>query len=80
MSSAKRLWQVIEILLQCVGAAAAFFIVNAVIGILLVLTVRSVSTLFVSLYLLNPVLLTVFSMIQGFIFWMWWQSGDRSER
>jgi hypothetical protein len=80
MIGTNRLWPVVEVLFQCVGAASVFFIVNAAIGILLVLAIRTVSTLFVSVYLLNPVLLTVFSMIQGFIFWLWWQGGNRFER
>ena len=60
--------------LECIGAATLFFIANGALGTALILAIRGLTPLFISVYVLNnsmPVLV-VLSMVQGFVFHIWW--------
>jgi len=71
---ATSLRRAIHTLLECLGAASMFLVVNVALGIVLVLAIRSVTPLFVSVYLLNDLLLIVLSVLQGFVFQLWWRA------
>ena len=64
----------IQTLLECLGTASVFLALNIAIGLVLILAVRSVTPLFVSLYLLNDLLLIVLSVVEGFVFQLWWRA------
>ena len=65
--------QALSILFECVGSFAVFLTMNICLGIAVVLTIRSVTTTFVSLYMLADVMLVILSMLQGFAFQLWWR-------
>jgi hypothetical protein len=58
-------------MLELVGTALIFFVVNAAIGLAVILAVRSTTALFLSSYLLNDVSLLVMSVLQGLVFDCW---------
>ncbi|MBI4471546.1 MAG: hypothetical protein HY646_02690 [Acidobacteria bacterium] len=62
-----------QILLECIGTASVFLAINIIIGIFLILAIRSVTPLFLSVYLLNDALLIVLSFLEGFVFQIWWR-------
>ena len=57
--------------LEFAGASAVFFLVNLVVGISVILAVRTFTSHFLSAYLLNDVALVVLSAIQGIVFECW---------
>lgn len=58
--------------LECVGMTVIFFFVNLIVGMVAILSARSVMRGFVSLYLLNDVTLLVISLFQSLTF-QWWR-------
>jgi hypothetical protein len=59
-------------LVECVGASVVFFLINAVLGIAGVFLIRGVWR-FLGFYVLTGFMLVVFSLLQGFLFQMWWR-------
>jgi hypothetical protein len=57
--------------LECVGGILAFFIMNLVLGVLIILTARLVTGGFVSLYLAADPTLLVLSFLQAVAFQRW---------
>jgi hypothetical protein len=69
----------IDTMLECVGIATLFLGVNTVLGLVLIFMIRGVTSQFVSLYMLAPFFLIVVSILQGFIFGLWWRHEERSK-
>ena len=63
-------------LLDWVGLFSLFFGANVALGVLFVLVVRSVTPLFVSLYLLDSAVLPILSAVQAFLLLHWWRAGQ----
>ena len=57
---------------ECIGASIVFFFVNVTIGVVGVFLVRGVWR-FLGLYILSGFMLVIFSLLQGFLFQMWWR-------
>jgi hypothetical protein len=60
-------------ILECVGTAMVFLAINVVLGTAVILAFRSATPIFVPVYAINPPLLTVLSLLQGFFFQLWWR-------
>jgi hypothetical protein len=63
----------VHILLECVGTAILFLAINTVTAVILVISVRRFTSVFISVYRLDPLLLAALSLLQGFLFWLGWQ-------
>ena len=63
-----------RIVLECLGASTVFLGINAALGTLVILGLRSFTPLFLSVYVLNDLMLIVLSILQGFVFHLWWRS------
>jgi hypothetical protein len=57
---------------ECIGASIVFFFLNVTIGFVGVFLVRGVWR-FLGLYILSGFMLVIFSLLQGFLFQMWWR-------
>jgi hypothetical protein len=64
--------------LECVGAAVVFCLLNAGVGAGLILAARAVSGRFVSLYLGADHTLVALSALQALLF-QWWRESSRRE-
>lgn len=60
---------------QIIGMSGVFFVANLTIGLAGLLIVRSVSGIFVSVYLLDDMTLGALSVLQGVVFECWRQGG-----
>jgi hypothetical protein len=60
-------------MLECVGMAAVFFAANLGLGMILILSFRTLTPGFAPLYLANDISLLVFSFLQGLTFCWWWK-------
>lgn len=60
--------------LQCLGLTLLFYALNVGIGVVGILVARAVTRVFVSLYLVEDVMLLVLSLLQGLVF-AWWREG-----
>jgi hypothetical protein len=60
--------------LELAGASVVFFLVNLVVGISVILMVRTFTNHFLSVYLLNDLTLVALSVIQGIVFECWRRS------
>lgn len=65
-------------MLACVGATLLFFITNLVIAVIIILTVRSLTGVFVSVYVVDEVVWLFFSLLQGLTFQWWRELSNRS--
>jgi hypothetical protein len=65
--------------LECVGGILAFFIMNLVLGVVIILTARLVTRGFVSLYLASDPTLLVLSSLQGIAFQGWREVSRRHD-
>jgi hypothetical protein len=63
-----------QITLECIGTCVAFLIVNVGLSVALVLLVRGITPWFISLYSAADTLLVGLSILQGFVFQIWWRS------
>jgi len=70
-SGSRGLGRSFGLVLELVGIAALFLAGNLVLGVALVLAIRSFSSLFVSIYVLNDVALIAVSLLQGAVFFCW---------
>jgi hypothetical protein len=64
--------------LECVGAAVVFALLNAAVGVFVILAARAVSGRFVSLYLGADHTLLALSGLQALVF-QWWRESSRRE-
>jgi hypothetical protein len=62
-------------LVDWVGTFSLFFAANLVLGVVVVLLLRTFLPRFVSLYLLENLLLLILSAAQAFVFHHWWKRG-----
>ena len=60
--------------LELVGASVVFFVINVVVGLAVILAVRAFTSQFLSVYLLNDLMLVVLSALQGIVFCCWRRS------
>ena len=65
------LWQALGKTCECVGLTLVFFSLNLAVGMLTILAVRSLTSRFVSLYVVSDILLLVLSLLQALIFQGW---------
>ena len=61
--------------LELVGLAVLFFLANVALGLAIVLNVRSISSHFLSVYVLDDPSLVVLSLLQGALFFFWRRRG-----
>lgn len=73
-SSGRSLRRASEITLECIGACVVFLGLNLALGVALVLLIRGLTPWFVSLYDVSDTILVVLSVLQGFVFQIWWRS------
>jgi len=64
--------------LECVGAAVVFCVLNAAVGVALILASRALSGRFVSLYLGADHTLIAASALQALLF-QWWRETSRRD-
>jgi hypothetical protein len=64
----------VQCALEAVGASVVFLFVNLAVGLPIILAVRALTNQFVSVYLLNDVMLVVLSTVQGMVFCCWRRS------
>jgi hypothetical protein len=60
--------------LELVGASVVFFVVNLVVGLPVILAVRALTSQFLSVYLLDDLMLVALSTLQGLVFCCWRRS------
>ena len=65
--------------IQCVGAFIVFFVLNLMVGGVLIFVIRGVWRFF-PLYTLADVGLLIISAFQGFVFHLWWRLSRRPQR
>jgi len=63
----------LEAVFECVGASSVFLAVNIILGVAIILVMRSLTNQFVSLYPIGDLLVVVLSVFQGFLFQLWWR-------
>jgi hypothetical protein len=63
----------IGVVFECLGTFSVFLAVNTVLAAGLILLVRGLTNYFVSLYLVTDSTLIVLSIVQGFVFQLWWR-------
>jgi hypothetical protein len=71
--SGRSLWSALAGMLECVGMAALFFAANLGLGMILILSFRTLTPGFAPLYLTNDISLLVFSFLQSLTFLWWWR-------
>ena len=64
----------VQCALEVVGAAVAFFAINLTVGLSAILALRTFTNHFVSVYLLNDLVLFLLSAVQGIVFHCWRRS------
>lgn len=64
-------------LLECLGLAVLFLLGNYALGVAAILAARAVTRGFVSLYLVDDVILVVLSLLQALVFAWWRQTAER---
>jgi hypothetical protein len=64
----------VQCALEVIGASVVFFVGNLVMALSVILTVRTVTSQFVSVYFLDDQMLVVLSVIQGIAFHCWRRS------
>jgi hypothetical protein len=60
-------------ILECLGTSMVFLAVNVVLGTGVILAIRSGTSIFLPVYAINPPVLFVLSLLQGFVFQLWWR-------
>jgi hypothetical protein len=72
-ASGRSIREAIETMLECVGASAVFLVFNIVFGAAIILLIRTFTTRFLSLYQLGDLMVPILSIVQGFVFQLWWR-------
>jgi len=62
------------LVLAWLGMAAALFAGNVLVGMLVAHSLRTLTPVFVPLYLANDVVLLVLSALQALLFQLWWMT------
>ena len=58
--------------MECVGIFVVFLAANVSLGVAVVLLVRTLTSTFVSLYVISDMALILASAFQAFVFRLWW--------
>ena len=66
-----RLADAVRLTLELAGIATLFLLGNLALGLAIILAIRSVTPLFVSVYVLNDTALVALSALQGAVFFCW---------
>jgi type IV secretory pathway VirB3-like protein len=62
--------------LECLGITALFLVIDTIIGAVVIIAVRTLTPLFVPLYVMADQTLMPLALLQGLAFW-WWFRGPR---
>jgi len=57
--------------LECLGASVILLVANVLLGTLAALSVRTLTSHFIGLYLFSDAILLPLSLLQGLAFWSW---------
>jgi hypothetical protein len=60
-------------MLECAGLTLVFFAANVTLAMLAIMTARRLTRSFVSLYLVNDLVLLGLSLLQALVFAWWWK-------
>lgn len=71
----RRLGEAVRLTLELVGVATLFLLGNLALGLAIILAIRSMTPLFVSVYVLNDTALVALSALQGAVFSYWRRRG-----
>ena len=66
-----RLADAVRLTLELAGIATLFLLGNLALGLAIILGIRSVTPMFVSVYVLNDTALVALSALQGAVFFCW---------
>lgn len=69
-----QIWPSVLRLLQLTGMILVFLAINLTVGLVAILTVRTATHTFLSVYLLDDAFLLCFSALQGILFEFWRES------
>lgn len=69
-----RLRAAVHCALELIGASVVFFVINVLVGLSVILAVRTFTSQFLSVYLLNDLMLVVLAALQGLVFCCWRRS------
>jgi hypothetical protein len=70
-----RLVDAVRLTLELVGIATLFLLGNLALGLAMILAIRSMTPVFVSVYVLNDTALVALSALQGAVFFCWRRGG-----
>jgi hypothetical protein len=65
----------VRLTLELVGIATLFLLGNLALGLAIIFAIRSVTPVFVSVYVLNDTALVALSALQGAVFFCWRREG-----
>jgi hypothetical protein len=74
------LHQAVGRMLDTLGAALMFFLVNVALGVALILGWRALTGVFVSIYQINDLTLLILSLVQGLVYQWWQEAGVAAAR
>ena len=77
--AAGRLGTAVAKMLEGIGLTALFFVGNLVAGMVAILAIRTLTPIFVSLYIADNIVLLVVSFLQALSF-QWWRELGRRKR
>ena len=72
---ADAVWLVLEL----AGISTLFLVANLALGVAIVLAIRTLSSFFVSIYVLNDLSLVALSFLQGAVFFCWRRLATRAD-
>jgi hypothetical protein len=75
----RRLGAATRRMLECVGLTLVFFAANLALALLAIVAARRLTRGFVSLYLVNDLVLVALSLLQALVFAWWWESSPEDD-
>jgi hypothetical protein len=69
--SRRQLMRAVAVVLDGIGISLIFFIINLLVGAILIIVLRQLMGKFVSIYILQDISLLILSFIQGLVFQKW---------
>lgn len=73
------LGRAIRQMLECCGVSFMFGLANLIIGVVVIVVFREITGTFVSLYFVNDIALILASVLQGIVFFCWYDLAIRGE-
>src|SRR5437868_1024284 len=67
-----------QTVVECIGAGVVFLGCNLLFGLIVIVLLRSFTSLFVSLYVLSDIAMICYSLIQGLVFQIWSRTIQRA--